>query len=590
MRRLLLFAALAPLLAGCGSHFTLKRIQPAKTIQGHIFAPDWQRLQNQQGIAIAFATPELGFMATRSGELRRTDDGGQTWRKVGRSWGFVYLSFDSPRHGFGLTDHAKVMETDDGGRCWHVRASFASKAGYPDTGLSGLSFIDARIGWAAPFEFGRVYRTTDGGSSWTTVSRICREGIGALSFVDRTSGFLVCGGEPAAGNQDKDVFATSDGGRTWHRRACAGGTGLRPTCRGLPGGGYVTALDFRDRRVGLLVLSRGGIWRTSDGGRHWRATLFTDDEWFIISTAWASQHVVYALVESQGILLRSDDAGRHWRRVFPPGPGAPIVGVSFESPQRGIGGQPRSLLSRGGTEATTDGGRTWRHISSRGAGRLVRTSRNVVWGIGSTEPYAVSADYLLRSTNGGRHWRRMPSPTELTGATLSFPTARVGYLVDHSKRLFRTTDGGRSWHLVARGIMPGALFATPKVGLVGTRSGLLTTSDGGHSWHAVRLVPALEFPTVTVLDARQWWLEGETCVNATTTITGKRRCGAVRHYLLHTADGGRTWTAIRFAKPLGESMTFVTPTVGYATVSAAGIYRTVDGGRTWHFVRAGPSR
>jgi hypothetical protein len=62
-------------------------------------------------------------------------------------------------------------------------------------------------------------------------------------------------------------------------------------------------------------MDRGGILRTTDGGKHWRMVLLTDDRYSVVDTSWASNRVVYALVSKRAVLFRSNDAGVHWRRV-----------------------------------------------------------------------------------------------------------------------------------------------------------------------------------------------------------------------------------------------------------------------------------
>ena len=72
---------------------------------------------------------------------------------------------------------------------------------------------------------------------------------------------------------------------------------------------------------------------------------------------------------------------------------------------------------------------------------LVRSGTHVVWAVGFRDlPSGESRDFLVRSSDDGRHWRRMPTPTALDVPALSFPTPRIGFLSDYSKRLFRTDD------------------------------------------------------------------------------------------------------------------------------------------------------
>jgi hypothetical protein len=141
-------------------------------------------------VAIDFVDPETGFEALQDGDLLRTDDGGTTWDVVSHK-GFAALSFVSAPVGFGLTDHAYVLETTDGGRSWRERLNGASKAGYPDAGVGSLDFLNAQDGWAAPYQSGRIYRTTNGGASWDAESRVCVGATSAFSFVNVARGFRI---------------------------------------------------------------------------------------------------------------------------------------------------------------------------------------------------------------------------------------------------------------------------------------------------------------------------------------------------------------------------------------------------------------
>jgi photosystem II stability/assembly factor-like uncharacterized protein len=417
-----------------------------------------------------------------------------------------------------------------------------------------------------------VYRTSDGGASWTLLRLPCDHSSIAAGFVDDSNGLLVCGGGAGAGSQAKDFYATADGGQTWQRRACS--RGYRPDCNSdLPGIGYVGRLAFGNVRRGLLVTDRGGIWRTLDGGRSWRQTLLTDDEWFVASISWASPRTIFALTMQDDSLIRSDDAGAHWRRVWPAGAGLPPGAFSFSSPSTGIGLGSSRILVPGGLSATADGGVTWRHVADLRdvfEDELVRAGPRIVWTIAYGKPSFTGARsyFFLRSTDGGRQWRRRPTPGGIgPTVTLSFPAPSVGFAAGDSG-LFRTDDGGDSWRRVgARRHLSGAVFVTKREGLLVSQTGsLLRSGDGGRSWRAVRVSPGVELSGVFALDQKRWWLEAP-------------------GYLLRTADGGRSWTGMRVRGLDTTALDFVTPSIGYARAAAAGgLERTKDGGRTWSFV------
>jgi photosystem II stability/assembly factor-like uncharacterized protein len=486
-----------PLHASCGTHFELRRIVPAQTIRGSVARPDQRRLERGAGVALDFLTPERGFLATRGGELRRTDDGGRTWKLVAAGRRFVSLSFLSARAGFALTAKGRVAATGDGGRSWRILHSFGGLS--EDGPFPGaIQFVDAEHGWAAPS--GYVYRTLDGGATWRRLGFQCSFALGGFSFVDASTGFLICGGQPATIEQEKDLYVTADGGESWRRRACAHVFG--PKCPGdLAESGYASGLAFRDARTGLLLTGRGGIARTLDGGVHWRGSLLTDDLDTVLSTSWASSRTVYALTLVGGAVLRSDDAGRHWHQVYPHGPAPPTGAISFASPSSGIGVVEPRLLAPAGIEATEDGGRSWRQVAAIHLldSQLVRVSAKVVWAVEVRELPSGEARYsLVRSRDAGRHWRRMPSPPGLDAPALSFPTPRVGYLSDFSKRLFRTDNGGRSWRRIAsHRDLRGAVFVSASEGLLAGGRGLLRTEDGGRSWQRVQVRPRMRLGELT---------------------------------------------------------------------------------------------
>jgi photosystem II stability/assembly factor-like uncharacterized protein len=258
------------------------------------------------GTAIDFLTPALGFRATRDGALARTRDGGETWHVLWHGMRFTSLRFLTKRRGFALSERGRLLATRDGARSWVVLRS----------SVEAFAFADARHGWAAGGS--RLFRTTDGGRAWTRISSPCSRFtlyIGGLSFPKPRSGFVVCGGQPATIMQAKEVYATSDGGANWRLRACVRFV-RRTGCPGrIDANGHVSGVDFRDAQVGLLLTNRGGIARTTDRGRRWTTTLFTDDEETVMATSWASSTTVFAQLYHRAKLLRSDDAGRHWHPV-----------------------------------------------------------------------------------------------------------------------------------------------------------------------------------------------------------------------------------------------------------------------------------
>ena len=110
---------------------------------------------------------------------------------AGATWGPVHL-----------------LSTSDGGDTWTGRT-------LPSPSPAIVAFVDADHGWSvASIATGNqwLYRTTDGGKSWTAVDTNMPMIFGVvprgetIAFVDQNHGFALVGGR---------LYRTTDGGRTW---------------------------------------------------------------------------------------------------------------------------------------------------------------------------------------------------------------------------------------------------------------------------------------------------------------------------------------------------------------------------------------
>src|SRR6267142_1416201 len=121
-----------------------------------------------------------------------------------------------------------------------------------------------------------VYKSTDGGENWTNVGLKDSEHIAKI-LVDPKDGnnVLVCAtGHLWDDNQERGVFKTNDGGKTW-KKVLAGanastGCGLIASSPEQPGTIFASLWDFR--RQGWTFRSGGpgsALYKSTDGGDHW---------------------------------------------------------------------------------------------------------------------------------------------------------------------------------------------------------------------------------------------------------------------------------------------------------------------------------
>jgi photosystem II stability/assembly factor-like uncharacterized protein len=140
--------------------------------------------------------------------LAHTTNGGTTWQWVDTgvegmlSAGYAYvqggMAFADAQHGWAGGGAGMVVHTGNGGDTWQAQ-TLPNEYGHVQTQTA----VSDLVGWVAG-EY--LFRTTDGGSSWSAMTADVGE-IFDIQAVDATHGWLVGAGGAIA--------FTVDGGDTW---------------------------------------------------------------------------------------------------------------------------------------------------------------------------------------------------------------------------------------------------------------------------------------------------------------------------------------------------------------------------------------
>ncbi|UPT73332.1 MAG: hypothetical protein M0D55_15860 [Elusimicrobiota bacterium] len=119
-----------------------------------------------------------------------------------------------------------------------------------------MRFVDAENGWIVTD--GPVFRSADGGASWTPLEGWTPLSADAVWFLDAGRGWLLDATGP--------LLTTTDGGRSWTRVSPPSGEWKKPGFRHPP-----DLFRFKDAQNGW-GWDAPDLLRTRDGGRTWRKT------------------------------------------------------------------------------------------------------------------------------------------------------------------------------------------------------------------------------------------------------------------------------------------------------------------------------
>jgi hypothetical protein len=124
-----------------------------------------------------------------------------------------------------------------------------------------------------------------------------------------------CDGGAAAGSREKLLFTTTDGGETWSlvSRTTLGNPPAEAGVGTLPNAGSDSALLFQDANKGWLGLSGPGqnFFKSTDGGHNWIAVAGFPSAVPVVSIAFSdADHGVVTL--SDGTLWHTSDGGSSW--------------------------------------------------------------------------------------------------------------------------------------------------------------------------------------------------------------------------------------------------------------------------------------
>ena len=352
---------------------------------------------------------------------------------------------------------------------------------------------------------GGVWKTQDCGAQWTPISdgQIPTGSIGALDVSESSPDVVWAGTGSAAIRSNviigRGAYKSIDAGKTWQF------AGLREA-------GQIGSVIIHPANPDVVWIAalgspygpnaERGIFKTTDGGRTWRKTLFVNDH-----------------------------TGGRVLAINPSNPDELYAGM-YQGFRKGwdiISGGP---ATEGGIYKSTDGGDTWTKLADGLPGKLIgkidldvaRSNPRIVYAM-IEAPGAEGG--LYRSDGAGASWRLVNNSASLRPRPFYFNYVDVNPKDENevwvsALGLFKSTDGGRTFSGVPtpHGDNHGVWFNPddPRYFIESNDGGANVTTDGGRSWSSILNQPTGEFYMVSVDEQYPYLLYGPQQDNSTVIV------------------------------------------------------------------------
>ncbi|HET7113906.1 MAG TPA: hypothetical protein VFI57_09695, partial [Pyrinomonadaceae bacterium] len=239
--------------------------------------------------------PRTFYMGVASGGLFRTTDSGASWTPI--TDGKVPL---------GSTGSVAVADSDP-------------KTIYLGTGSDGVrSNVSTGRG---------MYKSTDAGRTWKFIGLYNAGQIGAVRIHPTNPDivWVAAGGDIFKANDERGVFKTTDGGKTWRKVLFLSNSVGAMDVEVQPGNPDVVYawMSHLERKPWTIISGSrdGGFYKSTDGGESFKKIANGLPNELIgkanLAVTAAKPNRVYALIEAKpgGGFYRSDDAGQTWALI-----------------------------------------------------------------------------------------------------------------------------------------------------------------------------------------------------------------------------------------------------------------------------------
>ena len=286
--------------------------------------------------------------------------------------------------------------------------------------LRSVFFINPQTGWTTGYN--NIYRTSDGGSTWTSAEVIPLGMYYSAHFANSLTGWAV-------GNSS--IYKSTNGGVYWNSQY-AGLSGLY-------------SLYFVNDQTGWAVGDSSRILKTTNSGINWNiqsspgSTGYNKVYFLNSETGW---------ITGKSFSVRTYNGGTNWTFLSS---GEGFTSCYFSNANTGWAVYGPCI------KKTTNGGNTWDlqlYLSAAGFNDVFFTDTQTGWAVGGNLS-SVSNGFIYRTSNGGINWvlqNNTTPPFQLT--SVYFVNSQTGWTVGENGVILATTNGGSTYTRETETVIP----------------------------------------------------------------------------------------------------------------------------------------
>jgi len=477
-------------------------------------------------------------------------------------------------HPYGPNTERGVYRTLNGGKTWERVLYIDENTGATQVAIDpknpNVVYADLWAGRQGPWENGTwdgpesgLFKSTDGGTTWKKLTNglpSTKQGLGRI-------GFCVAPSDPNRLYATVDagdfggIYRSNDGGESWSQ--------MNPDGRYWGRGSDFAEVKADPQNADIVYTANVVVWKSTDGGKTWkdfRGAPGGDDYHRIWINPENSNTILIACDQGAIITVNGGQTFSSWYNQ----PTAQFYHVSVDNdfPYNVYGGQQESgsvgIASRGNDGQITF--REWHPVAVEEYGYVAADplDPNIIYG-GKITKYDKRTGQVQ---NIAPEALRSGKYRFLRTAPVLFSPVDPKTLYFAGNVLFKTTDGGNRWDIISPDLtreswdIPASvgIYTTeqlkkmPRRGVIytvapspkdiniiwaGTDDGFIQlTKDGGKTWINVTPLEITSWSKVSLIEASHF------DVNTAYAAVNRIRCDDLHPHIYKTTDAGKTWKQI----------------------------------------------